>query len=81
MSENPICDALHDWEHTLAKIDAAKDALYDFLFDMTGKEPGIQGVFCIAYTLELVEQEGRRAFDIVHKCKSKENPSLKAVEE
>ncbi len=68
MTEKTACDALHDWEHTLAKIDAAKDALYDFLNEMTGKEPGIQGVFCIAYTLELVGEEGRRAFDIVHKC-------------
>ncbi len=78
MTEKTACDALDDWERTLAKIDAAKEALYDFLNEMTGKEPGIQGVFCVAYTLELVEQEGRRAFDIVHKCKV---TPLKAVEE
>ena len=70
MTEEIVSDALHEWEHTLAKIDAAKDALYDFLNEMTGKEPGIQGVFCIAYTLELVGEEGRRAFDIVNKAKA-----------
>ncbi len=70
MTEKMVSDALHVWDHTLAKIDAAKDALYDFLNEMTGKEPGIQGVFCIAYTLELVGEEGRRAFDIVNKAKA-----------
>ena len=70
MTEKMVSDALHDWEHTLAKIGAAKDALYDFLNEMTGKEPGIQGVFCIVYTLELVGEEGRRAFDIVNKAKA-----------
>ncbi len=70
MTEKIISDALHDWEHTLAKINAAKEALLDFLNGMTGKEPGIQGVFCVAYTLELVEEEGRRAFDIVNKAKA-----------
>ena len=70
MTEKMVSDALHDWEDTLAKIDAAKDALYDFLREMTGKDPGIQGVFCIAYTLELVGEEGRRAFDIVNKAKA-----------
>ncbi len=79
MSEKTACDALHDWEDTLAKIDGAKDALFDFLSEMTGKEPGIQGVFCIAYTLELVCEEGRRAFDIVHKCKTSDKPPLKAA--
>ncbi len=69
MTDKIVSDALHDWEGTLAKIDAAKDALYDFLHPMTGKEPGIQSVFCIAYTLELVAEEGQRTFDIVHKCK------------
>ncbi len=70
MTDKIVSDALHDWEATLAKIDAAKDALYEFLTEMTGKEPGIQGVFCIAYTLELVGEEGRRAFDIVNKAKA-----------
>ena len=70
MTEKTACDALHDWEDTLAKIGVAKDALNEFLAGQTGKEPGVQSVFCIAYTLEMVEQEGRRAFDIVHKCKA-----------
>ena len=78
MTEKTACDALHDWEDTLAKIDAAKDALNEFLAEQTGKEPGIHGVFCVAYTLELVGEEGRRAFDIVHECKV---TPLKAVEE
>ena len=68
MTESVVSKALHDWEDTLAKIDAAKEALYDFLQEMNGKEPGIQGVFCIAYTLELVGEEGHRAFDIVNKA-------------
>ena len=70
MSENPVSDALHDWEATLAKVDAAKEALYDFLHGLGGKEPGIQSAFCIAYTLELVGEEGHRAFDIVNKAKA-----------
>ncbi len=70
MTEKIVSDALHDWEHTLAKIDAAKDALYEFLGEQTGKEPGIQALFCIAYTLELVQEEGHRAFDIVNKAKT-----------
>ncbi len=70
MTDKIVSDALHDWEATLAKIDAAKDALYEFLTEMTGKEPGIQSLFCVAYTLELVGEEGRRAFDIVNKAKA-----------
>jgi hypothetical protein len=72
MTDKTACDALHDWENSLAKLSAAKDALNEFLLEQTGKEPGIQSVFCIAYTLELVAEEGRRAFDIVHKCKATE---------
>ncbi len=68
MAEKIVSDALHDWEDTLAKIGAAKDALYEFLNEHTSKEPGIQTVFCIAYALELVELEGHRAFDIVLKA-------------
>jgi hypothetical protein len=72
MTDSTACDALHDWEDSLAKLGAAKDALLDFLNVLDDKEPGYQGVFCIAYTLELVCEEGRRAFDIVHKCKAEE---------
>ena len=72
MTEKNACDALHDWEDTLAKIDAAKTALYDFLAPLGETTPGMQSAYCIAYTLELVCEEGRRAFDIVHKCKAKE---------
>ena len=69
MTEKTACDALHDWEDTLAKIGAAKEALLDFLHGLDDKEPGYQSAFGIVYTLELVGEEGRRAFDIVHKCK------------
>lgn len=66
MTENPVSDALHDWEDTLAKINAAREALYDFLHGLD-KETGVQAAYCIAYTLELVGVEGRRASDIVNK--------------
>ena len=59
MIEKTACDALHDWEDTLAKIGAAKEALLDFLHGLDDKEPGYQSAFCIVYTLELVGEEGR----------------------
>ncbi len=72
MTEKIVSDALHDWENTLAKIDGAKEALLDFLHGADHKQPGYQGVFCIVYALELVGEEGRRAFDIVNKAKAGE---------
>ena len=66
MTEGVVGKALHDWEDTLAKIDGAKEALLDFLQQANDKQPGYQGLFCIAYTLELVGVEGHRAFDIVN---------------
>ncbi len=72
MTEKIVSDALHDWEETLVKIGAAKEALLDFLHGLNEKEPGYQSAFCIVYTLELVGEEGRRAFDIVNKAKAEE---------
>jgi len=70
MTEKIVSDALHDWETTLAKINAAQEALLDFLNELDPKTPSITTAFCIAYTLELVQEEGHRAFDIVNKAKT-----------
>ena len=72
MSEEMVSKALHDWENTLAKIDATKEALLDFLHGTDDKQPGRPGLFCIVHTLELVGEEGHRAFDIVNKAKAGE---------
>ena len=72
MTAEIVSEALHDWENTLAKIDATKEALLDFLHGADDKQPGYQGLFCIVCTLGLVGEKGQRAFDIVNKAKALE---------